>query len=113
MNILAITPATWTITCIGWAIVFVALVLMVIVFKIVPKTLNYFTERKLRKEGKLEQDDHIGGVSGEENAAIAMAIYMYMNEQHDEESGVITIKHIERRYSPWSSKVYGMNNRTF
>lgn len=44
--------------------------------------------------------------------AIAMALHMFYDEIHDTESNVITIKRIERRYSPWSSKIYGViNNR--
>jgi len=39
-----------------------------------------------------------------------MALHLFMNEMHDEESNVITIKRIERRYSPWNSKIYGLNN---
>ena len=116
MNLLEITQGTLIITFIGWGIVFAALVLLVIIFTNVPRIHVYFTERKLRKQGKLEADETLnvgGGVSGEENAAIAMALYMYLNEQHDEESGVITIKRIERRYSPWSSKIYGLNNQGF
>jgi len=42
--------------------------------------------------------------------AIAMALHLYYDEVHDDESNVITIKRIERRYSPWSSKIYGINN---
>ncbi len=42
--------------------------------------------------------------------AIAMALHMFYDEVHDNESNVITIKRIERRYSPWSSKIYGTNN---
>jgi len=42
--------------------------------------------------------------------AIAMALHLFYDEVHDDESNVITIKHIERRYSPWSSKIYGINN---
>jgi hypothetical protein len=42
--------------------------------------------------------------------AIAMAMHLYFDEVHDDESNVITIKRIERRYSPWSSKIYGVNN---
>lgn len=115
MNLLDVTTGTWTITLIGWGIVFAALVTLVIIFSYVPKIHAYFTERKLRKQGKLEKDEKYepGAVSGEENAAIAMALYMFLNEQHDEESGVITIKRIERRYSPWSSKIYGLNNQGF
>jgi len=42
--------------------------------------------------------------------AIAMALHLYLEEVHDDESNVITIKRIEKRYSPWSSKIYGINN---
>jgi glutaconyl-CoA/methylmalonyl-CoA decarboxylase subunit delta len=42
--------------------------------------------------------------------AIAMALHFFYEEVHDDESNVITIKRIERRYSPWSSKIYGINN---
>ena len=44
-------------------------------------------------------------------AAIAMALHMFYEEAHDNESNVITIKRIERRYSPWSSKIYGIINQ--
>lgn len=116
MNLLEITSGTWIITFLGWGIVFAALVILVIVFTNVPKIHVYFTQRKLRKQGKLEANESISvnsGVSGEEIAAIAMSVYLYLNEQHDEESGVITIKRIERRYSPWSSKIYNLNNQGF
>lgn len=42
--------------------------------------------------------------------AIAMALHFFYDEVHDNESNVITIKRIERRYSPWSSKIYGVIN---
>jgi signal transduction histidine kinase len=43
-------------------------------------------------------------------AAIAMALYLYFNEMHDEESDVITVKRVSKTYSPWSSKLYSMRN---
>ena len=43
--------------------------------------------------------------------AIAMALHLFYDEVHDNESNVITIKRIERRYSPWSSKIYGISNQ--
>ena len=49
-------------------------------------------------------------LSGEISAAIGMAITLYLKEQHDEESGIITIKRVARTYSPWNSKIYGVNN---
>ena len=43
------------------------------------------------------------------NAAISMALYLYMNE-HDEESHTLTIKNVQRSYTPWSSKIYNVND---
>ncbi len=40
-----------------------------------------------------------------------MALHLYLDEIHDEESGVITIKQISRAYSPWSSKIYAVRNQ--
>ena len=47
-------------------------------------------------------------VSGEVNAAIAMALFMYSNELHDQENPVITMIKVSRTYSPWSSHIYGL-----
>jgi glutaconyl-CoA/methylmalonyl-CoA decarboxylase subunit delta len=49
-------------------------------------------------------------IPGEVTAAIAVALYLYKNETHDIESGVITIKRVSKIYSPWSSKLYHMRN---
>jgi hypothetical protein len=51
-----------------------------------------------------------GEVPSGDIVAIAMALHLFIDEVHDNESNVITIKRIERRYSPWSSKIYGINN---
>ena len=40
-------------------------------------------------------------------AAIAMAIYD-MNDQHDVESNVLTIKHVSKDYLPWADKSNAM-----
>lgn len=45
--------------------------------------------------------------SGEEIAAIVMAIHEHFNA-HDTESTVLTINKVKRAYSPWSSKIYGL-----
>ncbi len=44
--------------------------------------------------------------SGEIHAAIAMALYLYRNELHDQENPVITMIRTSKTYSPWSSKIY-------
>ena len=45
---------------------------------------------------------------GELHAAIATALYLYRQEVHDYENYVLTIKRIEKKYSPWSSKIYSL-----
>jgi sodium pump decarboxylase gamma subunit len=47
-------------------------------------------------------------ITDKETAAIAAALNLYM-KSHDIESNIITLKNIDRRYSPWSSKIYGIN----
>ena len=50
-------------------------------------------------------------VQTEEEAAAFIALHLYLSQAiHDRESGVITIERIEKRYSPWNSKIYNMNN---
>ena len=45
--------------------------------------------------------------SGEEIAAIIMALHEHLNA-HDTESTVLTINKVKRAYSPWSSKIYNL-----
>ncbi len=53
------------------------------------------------KEGRPKND------SGEEIAAIAMALHDHLNA-HDKEDTVLTINKVKKIYSPWSSKIYGL-----
>lgn len=98
-----------TTAIVGWLIVFAALVLLVIVFTQVPKLIYYNTRKKLKAKNKnsVVTDDDLH-VSGDMNAAISMALYLFFNELHDDESNVITIKRVRKVYSPWSSKIYGL-----
>ena len=41
-------------------------------------------------------------------AIIAATIHMYLQEVHDFENYSLTIKRIDKIYSPWSSKIYGL-----
>ncbi|MBI9052861.1 MAG: OadG family protein [Bacteroidales bacterium] len=98
-----------TTAIVGWLIVFAALVLLVIVFTQIPKLIYYNTRKKLKVKNKsaVVTDDELH-ITGDVNAAIAMALYMFFDEMHDEESNVITIKRVRKTYSPWSSKIYGL-----
>ena len=66
------------------------------------------------KDAKVEISDdtefHKVQLPANASAAIAMALHLYYSDVHDQDSHVITIKKVERRYSPWSAKIYGINN---
>ncbi len=87
-----------------------ALVVLFYVFNSIPKLLHMQVRNKLKKEGKAINEDLDIAVPGEVNAAISTALFLYFNELHDEESNIITIRRISKRYSPWSSKIYGLQN---
>jgi hypothetical protein len=41
-------------------------------------------------------------------AAIGLALHLYVTELHDFEKTILTIRKVMRPYSPWSSKIYGL-----
>lgn len=45
--------------------------------------------------------------SGEEIAAVVMALHEHLNA-HDQESTILTINKVRKSYSPWSSKIYSL-----
>ncbi len=98
-----------TIAFIGYLVVFVSLVLLYGVFYFLPKLLKLNfrkpdkEELQSAKESRYEVD-----ISGEMNAAIGMALHLYLEELHDEENLTLTISRVSKRYSPWNSKIYGV-----
>lgn len=103
----------WTVALVGYSIVFAALVTLIAIFTTLPKLLNMKVRSELRRKGKhVEEVDDDLHIVGNETAAISMALHMYFSDMHDDESGVITINRIQKRYSPWSSKIYSMYNNT-
>lgn len=97
------------VAVVGYLIVFLALVVLYAFFSMLPVIIDGLAKARLRRQGKNEMaEKDTLDITGPEAAAIAMALHLYLNDQHDEESNIITIKKISRRYSPWSSKLYGM-----
>lgn len=95
-------------TVIGYVVVFAALLFLYLIFSNLTKVLNINVKRLLRREGKPEVTNEELEISGEVNAAIAMAIHLYYSEIHDKENTVLTIDKVSKNYSPWSSKIYGL-----
>jgi hypothetical protein len=104
-----ITDEELLMAALGYVIVFVALIAMYFVFASIPKLINWRRSYLMRKSGK-ECNDQCDAIPGDVLAAISLAIYLSANEYHDQESQLMTIKKVSRNYSPWSSKIYGLNN---
>lgn len=113
MNLLAINQFEDILmeSVIGIVVVFVALALLVLAFNLTGKLSRKSLKLKKKISGEQKEEvQHEHVLTGQEIAAISMALHLFLSDEHDEESNVITIKRIERRYSPWSSKIYGMTN---
>lgn len=104
----AVLPEGVIIALVGYITVFMALVVLYVVFTYLTKTLNFRARMKLRREGRYKAaEEKQLFVSGDVSAAISMAIYL-CRQLHDEESNVITIKRVSKSYSPWSSKIFSL-----
>ncbi len=96
-------------SAVGIVVVFFALTILVLLFEAIQSYTIYSSKKKQVKAG-IKPEEVIEEIAANEIAAISMALHLLMNELHDNESNIITIKRIERRYSPWNSKIYGLNN---
>ncbi len=99
-------------TVMAMCIVFGALLLLSISFYVISKIGEKISKRnKIESHGLDTKDVEVRKTSqadsGEEIAAIVMALHDHLNA-HDSESTVLTIKKMKRAYSPWSSKIYGL-----
>lgn len=100
------------------SVVFSALVLLYLIFKNLGKGMTRMMRSKEQKAvaampEQVRQAVEPSGqqLLGEEIAAIAIALRRYEEDLHDIESHVLTINRVARAYSPWSSKIYGLNNQ--
>lgn len=114
MTILQLLLATnidfgFTVAIVGFSIVFVSLTLLVIVFLRLPKLIKIKFRKRKSETAQDKENAGDNEIEGNVTAAISMALHLYFFEQHDEESNVVTIKKVRKAYSPWSSKIYGVN----
>ncbi len=94
---------------IAMSVVFIALILLYIIFKNTRRIYGFDVKKLFKKDEKaLPVISEAEDIAGEVNAAIAMALHLYRSEYHDNEETVLTIKKVARSYSPWSSKIYGL-----
>ncbi|WP_396150300.1 OadG family protein [Flavobacterium sp.] len=93
-------------TLVAMTVVFLSLLILYLLFKNIAKLFAHDFRNKASKKDHPITDD--GTATLELGAAVAMAIHLYQQELHDHETALLTIKKINRSYSPWSSKIYGM-----
>jgi glutaconyl-CoA/methylmalonyl-CoA decarboxylase subunit delta len=99
-----------TLVLVGVVVVFMALALLVVILNNIPLIGN-FLSRLIRARLKKPKISEVRGehIPAQVSAAVSAAIYLYLDEIHDKESRVMTIRKVSKTYSPWSSKIYGLN----
>jgi len=110
-NLSLIDNYTLVIAIAGYCIVLVALAVMAYFFTRLHTLQDFLTKRRIAVQESTDKKEKPKVVmTGEENAAIAAALYLFFSELHDEEKYVMTIRKVSKIYSPWSSKIYGILN---
>ena len=94
------------------SIVFGALLVLCLCFYAINKIGSAISKaNKMRSHGvepkTVAKADAPASDSGEEIAAIVMALHEHLNA-HDQENTILTINKVKKAYSPWSSKIYGL-----
>ena len=107
-------PYGWIMTITAMGVVFSALIILAIIFTYIGRLSVKRGQDKANKaaedKGEAAPVAKAEDYSAEAFAAISMALHLYIeeNEAHDEESFTITLQNETRKYSPWSSKIYGL-----
>ncbi len=100
------------ITIIAMTIVLAALIVLSILFLGFGKISSMLMGRKkLEAHGITKEeagDDHKEVDSGETFAAIALALSQHLDQRHDIEDTILTIRRMRKAYSPWNSKIYNI-----
>ena len=105
MNILAITTDTWLLAGISVAVVFSILVILVFVLNIFSLVATKAVAKKPAKKDIKEEYNNaktLANASLDDKAAVAVALYLYEQDEMNQESGIITITHNDHS---WSSQL--------
>lgn len=99
------------ITIIAMCIVLSALIVLSILFMIFGKVSESILTAKKKKAkaaaSHSPHDDH-ELAPGEVIAAISLALSEYFADKHDIEDTHLTIRRLQKSYSPWNSKIYNL-----
>lgn len=115
LSVATMDPRGFAISITAMSVVFSALLLLTITFKLLSTYNVYKTRlRTARATGRSrgECGEVCEEVPGEVYAAIAAALHAYEKDQeiHDIENTILTISKVTKNYSPWSSKIYALRD---
>ncbi len=114
-EVTGITPFIWMVTGIGFLLVLVLLFVFVYIMKLMgwimqprvkAKKQETDTHSQTVAHTQKEDTEHIT-LTADSTAAIALALHLYYNGVHDEES---TKTIVQPHRTQWNNKMYGMNN---
>lgn len=100
-----------SMTITSMLVVFLALILLYIIFKLVGKTSVGMSNKRKAEEAAVTVvgvKPDTNEIPGEVLSAIFMALHEEQSDVHDLEHTILTFNKISRNYSPWSSKIYGL-----
>ena len=104
---------TLIITVVGFCIVFCILTILIFVIQlfghIMAPKVKKIKEVECPHTGIVQEIHEEVHITALHSAAIATALHLYMDDTHDKESYILKINKVARRYSPWNSKIYGLN----
>lgn len=120
MVLLSVTAHTWIVTGLGFGIVLVLLFCLVYIIQGLGWVMQKVTAPKTPKQPKrpvaapADEDKSTAVLSNnageEEQAAIAMALYLYAGANHDRTTAPIAP---QARSTAWNDKSIGLNNKGF
>jgi Na+-transporting methylmalonyl-CoA/oxaloacetate decarboxylase gamma subunit len=100
----------FAMTLMSMCIVFSALLCLCLCFYAIGQiggAVSRFNKKRALGNQASDTDKVVEHDSGEEIAAIVMALHEHLNA-HDRENTILTINKVKRAYSPWSSKIYSL-----
>lgn len=105
-------PTGIGMTLTAMLVVFLGLFILFAVFKIIGKIAVSISKRNAQKQAGATASiiSNSGEEAGEVFAAIGMALHEFTENLHDDENTVLTIRKVQRNYSPWSSKIQGLRD---
>ena len=94
----------------GFCIVICALIILFLIFKEFSKLINQDFKKKKEVKNETPKTSTAAGWKVDDDLAVVIGLALSLSQEvHDIESDEVTITRVERRYSPWSSKIYGLN----